>query len=129
MRFCAGTSKRDAAARNPAKSVAVFSAKIALAVVPPSSAVQRSETAYSPGGMLAPSPVPSGTTASVDPVAGSSAIAVKSSVRPDTIGPCTVERTSIVTSSPPATRNVSVRVSSGTSAPSRQYESPSTRSR
>ncbi|MFI5427286.1 hypothetical protein [Aeromicrobium sp. UC242_57] len=52
-----------------------------------------------------------------------------SSSRSDRIGPCLVERTVMVSSSPPATLNVSCRVVNGTCLPLNSYVSPVTRSR
>ena len=101
-RLCAGASNAAAAARNEAQSVAVSSARIASAVVVGRSAVHSSATAYPPPG------TPGGSCP---------ASATRSSTS-ESSGPWAVERTVIVTSSPPCTWIVSVRVRSGRQAPS-----------
>ncbi|CPU64230.1 Uncharacterised protein [Mycobacteroides abscessus] len=111
--FWAGTSKSAAAACMSSASCARLNAKTASAVRPGSSAVHWRATAYSPSRVSS---------------AGVSTAASVAGIASETIGPWSVERTSISMSSPPATRSVSVRVSSGTHSSPRRYVSSRTRS-
>ena len=106
-RFCAGTEKSAAAARNESQSEARFRARIASAVGAGSRAVHASATAYplprSPGssvGALAPTVANSDDTSLIS-------------------GPWTVSRTRSSTSSSPRIPIVSVRTCIGTLSPSR----------
>ncbi len=96
-----------AAARKSSQPRAVLRAKIASPAVPGVRAVQASDTAY-----RLDWGAPRTTTRSP----ASSTDAETS----DMIGPCTVLRTVIVTSAPPATLRVSWRFSRGTRWPSRR---------
>src|SRR5665811_1228717 len=108
--FCDGTSNAAAAAAMSALSAAVSSRNTASAVRPGCSAVQPSATSVVP---RVPSAVGDDASRSMPSTS-------------ETIGPCTVERTSRLTGSPPLTSMTSVRTASGTGAPSRRYVPAST---
>jgi hypothetical protein len=108
-KFCAGTSSSRTALRNDSKSAATLTAKIASMAWPGFRAVHASETPYP--SRRAGDPL---TTGERWPTC--LAVSRTSLSR----GPCTVDRTVMVTGAAPATAIVSVRVCSGSNRLSRR---------